>query len=268
MTKPRTVPFAGIRGRITLRRWENPDARYVALIAHGYGEHAGRYEHVADHLVAHGASVFAPDHLGHGLSEGEQALVEDLEDVVTDLHGVAGLARSAHPSLPVVLVGHSMGGLVATRFAQRHGSELAALVLSGPAIGGNPGIEALLELDPIPEVPIDPAVLSRDPEVGRAYAEDPLVWQGPFKRPTLEALFAAIAAAASSPGFGGLPTLWIHGSDDQLVPLELAREALAPLRGEVFEERIYPGGRHEMFNETNRTEVLADLTAFLDRIGL
>ena len=84
-----------------------------------------------------------------------------------------------------MLIGHSMGGLVATRYAQLHGSELAALVLSGPAIGGNPGIEALLAMDPIPDLPIDPSTLSRDPEVGRTYLEDPLVWHGPFRRATL-----------------------------------------------------------------------------------
>ena len=92
-----------------------------------------------------------------------------------------------------------MGGLIAARYAQAHPDELAALVLSGPVIGRNPEIEALLEMDPMPEVPIDPAVLSRDPAVGEAYLADPLVYNGPFKAQTLRALFAAVEALATRP---------------------------------------------------------------------
>jgi alpha-beta hydrolase superfamily lysophospholipase len=255
----------GTRGTLHLHIWPNADARYIALIAHGYGEHAGRYKHVAARLVADGAVVCAPDHHGHGRSEGERALVDDLDKGVDDLHLVAKRAGEKHPGLPTVLIGHSMGGLIATRYAQRFGDELAALVLSGPAIGGNPDIEALLQLDPIPDVPIDPDVLSRDPAVGRAYAEDPLVWPGPFKRQTLEALIAAIGAVAEGGTLGDLPTLWVHGEEDALVPLVHARPAVERVRGARFEERMYPGARHEVFNETNRDEVLGDVTAFIGR---
>ena len=99
----------------------------------------------------------------------------------------------------MILIGHSMGGLIAARYAQLHSEELVGLVLSGPAIGGNVALEGLLDLDPIPEIPIDPASLSRDPNVARDYAADPLVWNGPFQRQTLEALIAAIADVAEGP---------------------------------------------------------------------
>jgi alpha-beta hydrolase superfamily lysophospholipase len=248
-----------------VRAWPNADARYVALLAHGYGEHIGRYEHVAARLVEHGAAVYGPDHLGHGRSEGDRVLVEDFDGVVADLHVVADRAREEHPDLPVVLIGHSMGGLIAARYAQLHGDELAALVLSGPAIGRNPDIEGLLALDPIPDVPIDPAVLSRDPAVGERYAADELVWHGPFKRATLEAMFAGVGAIAEGPALGDLPVLWIHGEADALVPLDTTRPAIERLGGERLEQRIYPEARHEVFNELNADEVLADVTAFVDR---
>jgi alpha-beta hydrolase superfamily lysophospholipase len=266
MTARTEWDLAGTRGRIVVSEWPNDGARYVALLAHGYGEHVGRYDHVARALVEHGATVYGPDHLGHGKSEGEPALVEDIEDLVADLQAVGERARAAHPGLPVVLIGHSMGGIVATRFAQRNGSGLAALVLSGPAIGGNPGFEALLGMDPIPDVPIPPEALSRDPEVGRAYADDPLVFHGPFKRATLEALFAGIAAIAEGPSFGALPTLWIHGDQDALAPLEQTREAIARIRGQRLDEHIYAGAQHEIFNEINKDEVIADVTRFIDRV--
>jgi alpha-beta hydrolase superfamily lysophospholipase len=255
----------GARGRIAVRRWPNPAARYVALLAHGYGEHIGRYDHVAARLAEHGAAVYGPDHVGHGRSDGERVLVEDFDTVVADLHAVAERAREEHAGLPVVLIGHSMGGLIAARYAQLHGDGLAALVLSGPAIGRNPDVEGLLELDPIPDVPIDPAVLSRDPDVGARYAADELVWHGPFKRPTLEAMFAAAGAIAEGPALDGLPVLWIHGEADALVPLVHTRPAVEQFGGDRLEEHIYPEARHEVFNELNADEVLADVTAFVDR---
>jgi alpha-beta hydrolase superfamily lysophospholipase len=247
-----------------VHRWSAAEPRSIVLIAHGYGEHAGRYEHVAQRLVDDlDAAVYAPDHRGHGRTDGATGLVEDGEAITTDLHDVADSARAEHPGLPVALIGHSMGGLIATRYAQRFGSELAALVLSGPAIGGNPAFEQLLAMDPIPDVPIDPAVLSRDPAVGEAYAADELVYHGPFQRVTLEQLFAAIGRVAEGGGFGDLPTLWIHGSDDQIVPLDVTRPAIERVRGTNFVERIYEGARHEVFNETNRDEVLDDVVTFL-----
>lgn len=255
--------LAATRGTLHVHQWPNPGARYVALIAHGYGEHARRYDHVAERLVADGAVVYAPDHHGHGLSDGERALVDDLDKGVEDLHLVAERATAEHPGLPTVLIGHSMGGLIATRYAQRFGDELKALVLSGPAVGGNPDLEGLAQLDPIPDVPIDPAVLSRDPAVGRAYAEDPLVYHGPFRRETLLGLGAAVAAVAEGGTFGSLPTFWVHGSDDQLVPLVYTRPAIELVRGDDFQEKIYPGARHEIFNETNGDEVIGDVVGFI-----
>ena len=102
------------------------------------------------------------DHHGHGESEGERALVEDFEVYLDDLEQVVRRARAEHPDVPLVLLGHSLGGLIATRYAQARGG-LDALVISAPVIGGNPEIEALLGMDPIPEVPIPPDALSLDP---------------------------------------------------------------------------------------------------------
>ncbi len=265
MTTSTESELQGARGRVVVHEWANPDARFVALLAHGYGEHAGRYDHVARRLVTEGAAVYAPDHLGHGRSDGERAHCEDGEDFSNDLHRVAELARAEHPGLPVVLLGHSMGGMIATRYAQKHQGELDALVLSGPAIGGNPALEMLLGMDPIPDVPIDPDVLSRDTTVGRAYGDDPLVWHGPFKRSMLQAMVTAVHAVADGPSLGDVPTLWIHGEEDQLVPLAVTREAIERVRGDRFEEKVYPGARHEVFNETNKDEVLDDVVAFIHR---
>lgn len=257
------IELDGVRGRIVARVWDPAESERIALIAHGYGEHSGRYLHVGEALADAGFAVYAPDHLGHGRSEGERVLVEDIEDIVEDLHRLSELAAREHSGLPTVLVGHSLGGMIAARYAQLHGEELQSLVLSGPAFGGNPEIEALLGLDPIPDVPIDPAILSRDPAVGERYANDPLVWHGPFKRPTLEASFAMMKTIAEGPSLGPLPVLWLHGDQDQLCPIDLAREAVRRLAGDSLEERVYTGAQHEVLNETNNDEVIGDLLAFV-----
>ncbi|MEV4159960.1 alpha/beta hydrolase [Nonomuraea dietziae] len=98
-----------------------------------------------------------------------------------------------------------------------------------------------------------------------AAAADPLVWHGPFKRPTLEAFAAALTTIAEGGAFGALPTLRVRGEDDQLVPLGPSRGGIDAVRGTDLSERIYPGGRHEVFNETNKDEVLDDVTSFIDR---
>jgi alpha-beta hydrolase superfamily lysophospholipase len=261
----RESPFQGTGGTIVVRSWPNPSARYVALLAHGYGEHIGRYTYVADVLVRHGAAVYGPDHAGHGKSAGERVLVADFDDIVADLHAVEEQARAAYPGLPVVLIGHSMGGMIAARYAQRHGAGLTALVMSAPVLGPWVAIKALLELEEIPDIPIDVRTLSRDPEVGKIYDADPLVWHGPFKRTTVEAFDRALAAIADGGRLGALPTLWLHGTGDQLVPLADTRIGVERIRGDDFTEVIYPDARHEIFNEINKDEVFAAVTAFIDR---
>src|SRR5215210_4069913 len=112
-------------GRVQVRRWPADDPARLVVLVHGYGEHIGRYEHVARALVERGSAVVGPDHFGHGRSGGEPALVEDFEAVVDDLRAVV---RDARGELPVVMVGHSMCGLIATRYAQRHREHLSGLV--------------------------------------------------------------------------------------------------------------------------------------------
>ncbi len=271
MTTPATpstdLHLDGHAGSLVGRRWEATDPTWIALLVHGYGEHVGRYEHVATRLTAGGAAVWGVDHVGHGRSGGERVLVTDVDRVVDDVHLLQQAARAAHPGLPVVLVGHSMGGLIGARYAQRHGAGLAAVALSGPVLGEWAAVTALLGADEIPDVPIEPATLSRDAAVGEAYVADDLVWHGPFKRPTLEALVTAMQRVTDDGAITGTPLLWLHGEDDQLVPIEPSRtgwQGLSAANADA-EQHTYPGARHEIFNETNRDEVLDDLLAFVGR---
>jgi alpha-beta hydrolase superfamily lysophospholipase len=261
--EPETTTLDGHDGDLHVVRWDHPDPRYLAVLCHGYGEHIRRYDHVAAALHDHGALVVGLDHVGHGESAGERVLIEDFEEVVDDLHRIVEAHR--RDGLPTVLIGHSMGGMIAARYAQRHGDVLDALVLSGPVIGRWEAAEQLVGLDPIPEVPIDPSTLSRDPAVGEAYGQDPLVWHGSFRRETLQALLDCLDRIEAGGPIAGLPTLWIHGADDQLVPIDPSRDgvrALVPDQDRTEDER--PEARHEVFNEVDRDDVLARVTSFVD----
>jgi alpha-beta hydrolase superfamily lysophospholipase len=259
------LELEGHAGTLVGRRWRaggTADPEYVVLLVHGYGEHLGRYEHVATRLVADRAVVYAVDHVGHGRSEGDRVLIDDFQEVEEDVHLLEAHARNEHPTLPVVLIGHSMGGLISARYVQRWGDGLAAVVLSAPVLGRWLAAEALLESDPIPDDPIDPSTLSRDASVGEAYVADPLVWHGAFKRPTLQAIQQALATITQA-GKVHAPILWLHGEEDQLVPIAETRKGWAELAGRHAESKTYPGARHEIFNETNQDEVLDDVVSFI-----
>lgn len=253
----------GHAGRIVARSWEAATPSYLAVLVHGYGEHIGRYEWVASRLTADGAAVYGPDHVGHGRSEGDRVVVEDFEGVVDDVRLVVQHAQDEHPGLPVVLIGHSMGGMISARYAQRFGAELACVVLSGPVIGGWQAVTDLLAAQEIPDVPIEPSTLSRDASVGEAYVADDLVWHGPFKRPTLESLQRTIDTINDAGVIDSVPVQWLHGEEDHLVPIGPSREGWAKIAGPKSQQRTYPGARHEIFNETNKDEVVGDVIAFI-----
>ena len=256
--------FEGHAATIEARSWPIDTPRYAAVLVHGYGEHIGRYEYVADFLNRHGAAVYGLDHVGHGRSAGERVVITDYDQVVADVRQVVLRARAEHPGLPVVLIGHSMGGMIAARYAQLHGEDLRLLVLSGPVIGSWEPVTSLLELDEIPFEPIDVSTLSRDAEIGRVYADDPLVWHGPFKRELVAALDTCLKRINAGPKLESLPLLWVHGEADTLVPLEPSRAGVAAIRGADYTEHRYPQARHEVFNETNKDEVLGDVARFID----
>jgi alpha-beta hydrolase superfamily lysophospholipase len=258
------ISLKGQLGEVVVTRWDATDPTFLVALAHGFGEHAGRYAHVAAALNGIGGTVYAPDHAGHGRSEGERARADKVEDMVTDLAAVVELAQGEHPGLPLVVLGHSMGGVIATRYVQRYEAP-AALVLSGPIIGGNPGFSALLTMDPLPDVPLDPAALSRDAAVGEAYAADPLIYHGPLQRESLQGLVHAVELIARSGTFGDVPTLWLHGKEDPLAPYDATAAAVQNVKGSDFQEKAYDGAMHEIFNETNKDEVIGDVTAFLTK---
>jgi alpha-beta hydrolase superfamily lysophospholipase len=222
---------------------------------------------VVDALTGAGCAVYACDHLGHGRSDGDRSLIRSFDHLADDFDRVAGVAHHQHPDVPIATIGHSMGGLVAVRHAERYPDRIDALVLSGPVLGDWVAAKAMLDAPEIPDAPLDPSTLSRDEDVGIAYAADPLVYRGPFRRETLESFVAALEAASADRDRITMPVLYLHGEEDALVPMGPSRAEIELFPSDDVTIRVYPGARHEVFNETNRDEVLADVIAFLRRVA-
>ncbi|MER7520718.1 alpha/beta hydrolase [Streptomyces sp. NPDC126499] len=267
-------------------------ARGIVQIAHGMGEHAGRYTPLAEHLAGLGYAVYAGDHRGHGLSmhAGPGHLGADGWNLlVADIAALTRIARERHPGLPVILLGHSMGSFAAQQYLLDH----AALV-DGVALSGTTAVDRLLGalLDPAGRTEeggsegggafaafneaFEPARteadwLSRDEEQVDLYLADPLC--GFTADGQAMADMAAGAGRLTDPrGIpADLPLYVMVGDHDPLngrlalSDLLVSRYRAAGLTDVTY--RTYAGARHEVLNETNRDEVVADLTAWIERVA-
>ncbi len=259
--------FTGSEGTVFYRRWRpDGETRCIVVIVHGYAEHGGRYAHVAERLNTAGSVVYAPDHIGHGKSDGERALITDFEHVVDDLRSLVVLAREENGGKPVIMIGHSMGGLLTARYAERFPDSLTAIGFLGAVLGDWNWAREVLALPELPEESSDPAGMSRDPETIRSYAEDPLVYHGGYKRPLLEAEVAALDRFNEEIGALTMPVLFLHGGADPFVPAETTAEAVRRMPAEKKVTNIYPEARHELVNELNREEVLAEILRFVREV--
>jgi alpha-beta hydrolase superfamily lysophospholipase len=264
----RDSTFPGSEGSVFYRAWqpETPPHRIVVVV-HGYAEHSARYQHVAEILSAAGSAVYAEDHLGHGRSEGERALITDFEHVVDDLASLADLATGEHPGLPLLFMGHSMGGLLASRYAQRHPERVAGLLLLGAVIGDWRWARETLAQPTMPDPPTDWSGMSRDPAAVREYSTDPLVYRDRYQRPLLEAEVVALDRFNADIGRLTMPVLLLHGRDDPFVYYRTSLEAACRLPTGALVIRVFPGARHELVNETNRMEVLGEIVRFVTRVA-
>lgn len=231
--------------------------RGAVVIAHGLGEHGGRYRRLAEQLVGDGLAVYAIDHRGHGRSEGRRAKLDRFRYAVQDLDQLVELTRDRSGRLPVFLLGHSMGGAIAVGYALKHQDKLQGLILSGPAISveGAPWLVRVLSqlltnvLPNLPLFAIDPSLVSRDPEEVRAYAEDPLNMHGKVPLRTVAELFRAAGWLSRALTELKLPLLVVHGTADKLVPARVA-DLIDKRSGSSDKTiRLYEGFYHELLNE-------------------
>lgn len=248
--------------------WE-PEAgepRAVICFVHGYAEYGGRYADVAEFFGTLGFAAVAADHVGHGLSAGERALIEDFGLVVDDLGHVVGEAERRFPGAPVIMMGHSMGGLITARFAQRWPDRLAGAAFLGAVLGDWEWARKVLALPELPEADSDPSGMSRDAEVCADYAIDPLVYHGLYKRQLLVAEVDALDQFRAELDRITIPVAVFHGDADPFVPHGPTVDAVKAMASLDQRIKVYPGARHELVNETNSDEVIDDLYRWVDGV--
>ena len=247
--------------------------RAVVLLAHGYAEHSGRYAHVGAALSARGYALYALDHRGHGQSDGERVQVHDFDEYVTDQHTYYEQVCAEQPGLPVFVYGHSMGALIALLFALRYQDHLAGLITTGTALkpaAANAALEGIVHVLARwrPASQIVPALassgISRDPEVVRRYDTDPLVPRARIKLGWTAAFSRAVRRCEAGLPALRLPYLVLHGGADPITLPEGAAQVRALSGAPDTTVKVYDGLLHEIHNEPEQAEVLADMLAWLD----
>ena len=248
-------------------------SRAAILLAHGLGEHSGRYEHLAAHCTARGFAVHAVDHYGHGRSEGLRGHVERFSVYVDGLRSLRDDVRGQHSDLPLFLLGHSMGGLIAATFLGEDQASFRGCVLSGPALRSDAEpsklamalVRLISWLAPTaPLIGLDPSGVSRDPAVVKAYVNDPLVHHGKATARLIAELSSTMRATLAAAPAIGLPLLVMHGDADILTS-PAGSQALCDAATSADKTlKVYPGLYHEIFNEPERDEVLGDMSAWLE----
>ena len=166
-----------------------------------------------------------------------------------------------------MLIGHSMGGLLAARFAQDHASEVSGLVLLGAVIGDWDWARQALAEPELPPAATDFSGMSRDSETVESYATDPLIYRGQYKRPLLEAEIVALETFQARINSLQMPILFCHGDADPYVDYKQSLAAVESMPAVDRTIRIYPGARHELVNETNKEEVIEDVAQFVARVA-
>jgi alpha-beta hydrolase superfamily lysophospholipase len=260
-----------------VRDWPAAAPRGTVLLVHGLGEHVGRYEHVAAHLNRLGWRVVGHDHRGHGRSGGAKGRLREGDDLLRDLALVIDAVRGEHPG-PLLLLGHSLGGLVAARFVAEALAPspaawlrpVDALVLSSPAL--DPGMNALQKLllavtgPLLPDLAVNnglqPAWISRDPAVVQAYASDPLVHERITPRLARFIVDGSRFVLQQAPRWK-VPTLLLYAGSDRCVAPRGSAAFAAAAPKQWVTAREFPALFHEIFNEPEQVQVFGALDEWL-----
>ncbi|MCP5042490.1 MAG: alpha/beta hydrolase [bacterium] len=274
--------FVGHSGMKLFRRaWLPEDPVRAIALVHGFGEHSGRYEHLGAWFAARGSAVHGFDLRGHGRSAGRRGHVDHFADYLNDLEIFLDMVNEQARGAPVTLVGHSMGGLIATAFAVERSPRVQSLVVSGAALALSPDVSrfkirlarVLRHIAPryAMDAALDVTAVCSDAEVVRRYVEDPLV-HGTTTTAHAVATFDQIDRVRGAGARVEVPVFVTHGAEDRLCSLEGSTRFYQSLPGAEggpaaprAELRIYPRSSHEIFNDVEQDTVFADVLDWIER---
>ncbi|MFK8052132.1 MAG: lysophospholipase [Woeseiaceae bacterium] len=241
--------------------WMPDTPKAIVVLAHGLAEHSGRYSHVAEALADRQIATFAVDHLGHGKSPGQRCVIERFDQYQDGIDTLYALAVARFSDIPVFMLGHSMGGLIAGLSVLRHPDRYQGLIMTGPAV---------MPVDPPPAwqewvvglvsrwlpaagvVALEAEAISRDPAVVDDYLNDPLVHNGKVTARLAVEIFGEMEYFRSHASEINIPLLVMHGASDRLTAPEgsrwVAEAASSADKTLVIADDAY----HELFNEPDR----------------
>jgi len=244
----------------------------VLLVVHGFAEHSGRYINLVNHFVPKGYAVYGLDHRGHGKSEGLQGYVERFSYYLGDLKIFFDIIRGKHGNTKIFIIGHSMGGTIATAYAVHHQDEFDGLILSGV------GLKAAVSLPPaliiaarifsllLPKIGIavfDASAISQDKAVVDAYVNDPLVYRGKVRARLGAELVRMTQELPHQMPKIALPILIMHGTVDRLSDPKGSELLYERVSSKDKTLKLYDGFYHEIFNEPKREQVFKDVETWL-----
>jgi acylglycerol lipase len=261
---------------IFCQSWIPDSPTAVVVLSHGYAEHSGRYQHVVDALLNQNYAVYALDHRNHGQSDGEKGYVADFSKFIDDLQLFVGTVKSANPDVKMILLAHSMGAAIGTHYAIEHPDDFDLLVFSAPYLIDGGGVSPLLLkisglmstlLPRLPIKPLDSSNVSRDPAVVKDYDNDPLNSRNKIRARTGAELLSAGPKAFERASEIRQPILIMHGDADALASIDGSRKLNELISSDDKSLRSYAGLYHEILNEPEKDQVIADIIDWLrDRI--
>lgn len=247
--------------------------RALVAIVHGIGEHSGRYGYLVERLTDSGFAVAALDNRGHGRSAGQRGHIDSWADYREDVRLFLRYVHATFPTAPLFLYGHSLGGLIVSDYVLFYPEGIAGLIVSGHPLRPTGAVKPFLVLlakvlsrylpNTTLGLGLNDDTLSRDPDVVKAYRDDPLVHRKVTARWGTEAL-AAVDRVRERAAEIRMPLLILHGEADKINSVDGSKELLELVSSTDKQLNVYPGGYHEPHNDLDRERVASDVIEWVN----
>jgi alpha-beta hydrolase superfamily lysophospholipase len=266
--------FKGVRNaNIYYQAWlPDGDVKAVLFLVHGLGEHSGRYMNHVDHFVPLGYAVYGLDHVGHGKSGGQREVIDRFSDYTGTLRIYYEMVKGWRPGKPIVVLAHSMGALIACDYILDHPADFKGAILSAPPIVvGDDFSPFILTMARVLSViapkagvsKLDTAAISHDPEVVKAYENDPLVFHEKTPARLGGEMLKTIARINAEVGKITLPFITVQGSKDLLANPGGSQMLYDKAGSKDKTLKVYEGLFHEVHNEPEREVMFKDVESWL-----
>ena len=261
--------FKKYKTSIFFQLWQpETETELVLVIIHGIGEHSSRYHHIAEKFTKNKIKVFSIDLPGHGNSSGKRAYIKSYDFFIEIIDSQVKYIKSEHPDIPVIILGHSMGGSLAVYYALKMQPDVNGFILSSPALHSNPDIKPILLklsgfvstlLPWLPILQLDSQYISHDQNIVTNYNSDPLVYHGKLPARTCSEINKSIKFNQSNAEQFEYPVFIIHGSGDKLTDCQGSQQFYDNISSLDKNIKIYDGLYHELMNEFEKNEIIDDL---------